>query len=209
MRSYLEEALLNVFGEKHLSLIQGTRVGVAGLGGLGSNCALHLVRCGFRKFTLCDFDKVEAKNLNRQFYFADQLGQLKTRSLQENLLRINPNLDCRLVEEELTRSNIQEAFCDCDVIVEGFDRAVCKRMIAEHWSQRGKFFVSASGLAGWGGADEIVTRKIHDHFYLVGDLRREVSELEPPCSPRVNVAAAKQADCVLAWVLKDRQGGIL
>ena len=48
------------------------------------------------KLILVDFDIVEPSNLNRQQYFVDQLGMLKTDALKDNLRRINPyvNLSC-------------------------------------------------------------------------------------------------------------------
>ena len=199
----LEAALEGYFGKENLKKIRHVKVGIAGLGGLGSNCAMYLVRCGFRDFTLCDFDKVEAKNLNRQFYFMSQLGVLKTEALKANLAQINPGLKLKLITEKLTEDNIGKVFFDCDVVVEAFDNAACKQMIASEYAWSGKFFVSASGLAGWGRADEIVTRKVHKDFFLIGDIKTEVSAKFPPCSPHVAVAAAKQADSILAWVLGD------
>ena len=53
------------------------RVGIAGAGGLGSNCAAHLVRAGMKKLVIADFDVVNESNLNRQFFFRNQLGQKK------------------------------------------------------------------------------------------------------------------------------------
>ncbi|MDH7483195.1 MAG: ThiF family adenylyltransferase, partial [Spirochaetales bacterium] len=43
------------------------RVGIAGLGGLGSNCAAALVRAGVGSLVLADFDIVTESNLDRQF----------------------------------------------------------------------------------------------------------------------------------------------
>lgn len=68
------------------------RVGIAGAGGLGSNCAIALARSGVGTLVLSDFDIVEMPNLNRQYYFADQIGQLKTIALKENITRINPDV---------------------------------------------------------------------------------------------------------------------
>ena len=41
-------------------------IGIAGVGGIGSNVALNLVRSGIDRLTLVDFDRVEPSNLNRQ-----------------------------------------------------------------------------------------------------------------------------------------------
>ncbi len=61
--------------------------------------------------------------------------------------------------------------------------------------------MAASGLAGWGNSDQIVTHKIKENFYLVGDLVSQVCQDLPPISPRVNIAAAKQADVILSYIL--------
>lgn len=68
------------------------RIGIAGAGGLGSNVAQHLTRSGIGTLVVVDFDTVCATNLNRQFYFPDQVGQPKVVALQENLTRICPSL---------------------------------------------------------------------------------------------------------------------
>ena len=74
MREALERGLARYFTEQQLEKIRKTRVFVAGCGGLGSNVAYLLVRSGFRKLTLVDFDTVDASNLNRQFFFP-QIGR--------------------------------------------------------------------------------------------------------------------------------------
>ncbi len=196
-----ERELARYFGTERLKKIQVARIGIAGLGGLGSNCACALARSGFRKFTLCDFDKVECANLNRQFYFLDQVGSLKTEALKSNLLRINPDLEITLCREKIDRANVGRIFSLCDVVVEAFDRAECKTMLAQAFFNSEKLFVSASGLAGWGNSDAIRTRKIKERFFLIGDHCSEASASLPPCAPRVAVAAAKEADVVLSWVL--------
>ena len=69
------------------------KIGIAGAGGLGSNVALNLVRSGIDAFRIVDFDCVEASNLNRQFYFRDQIGRPKVEALRENLQRIRPEVE--------------------------------------------------------------------------------------------------------------------
>ena len=62
--------------ENHLKKF---RVGIAGAGGLGSNCAVALARSGVGTLVIADFDTVEASNLSRQYYFTDQIGMMKTK----------------------------------------------------------------------------------------------------------------------------------
>ncbi|MFC1836822.1 ThiF family adenylyltransferase, partial [Thermodesulfobacteriota bacterium] len=64
-------------------------VGIAGLGGLGSNVAIALARMGVGKLILADFDVVEPSNLNRQQYAIEHLGMLKTQACAQILEGIN------------------------------------------------------------------------------------------------------------------------
>ncbi|PKM93306.1 MAG: thiamine biosynthesis protein ThiF [Firmicutes bacterium HGW-Firmicutes-1] len=196
-----EKGLLKYLGKARLEHIQSYKIAIAGAGGLGSNCAWNLVRCGFKKFIVVDFDRIENSNLNRQFYFSNQLGEEKAHTLKENLLKINPDLDITAVCTKITNENILSLFEDCQIIVEAFDKVEYKKMIIEAYMEKEQLLVAASGLAGWGNSDEIKVNKIKDTFYLIGDLNTEVSTDTPPMSPRVNIAAAKQADTILEFVL--------
>lgn len=198
-----ERALADYVGEERLSKIQKVKIGIGGAGGLGSNCAFNLVRSGFRKFKIVDFDVVEASNLNRQFYFSDQLGMPKVKALEENLKRINPDIAIETGMERITDENVKNVFENCDVVVEAFDRVEYKTMIVESYYSSGKLLVAASGLAGWGNSDEIQIRRIHDKFYMVGDFVTEANGKVPPVSPRVNIAAAKQADIILEYFCRE------
>jgi len=199
--NHLIAGLAKILKPSQLAKLKETPVGIAGLGGLGSNVAWHLVRSGFSHLVLADFDRVEASNLNRQVYFPDQLGRLKTKALAENLLRINPDLNLELYSVIVTPSNVMTIFGQCPVWVEGFDQTCSKKMLVEQGLAAEKKIIGASGLAGWGDTDTIHTKHWSSGLSVVGDFCTAVSENRPPLSPRVGVAAAKQANLVLAWVL--------
>ena len=55
--------------------LQNVKIGIGGAGGLGSNAAAHLVRAGIEHLVIADFDTVSEGNLNRQFFFRDQIGK--------------------------------------------------------------------------------------------------------------------------------------
>jgi sulfur carrier protein ThiS adenylyltransferase len=189
------------FTDAQRKRIAATRVGVAGAGGLGSNCAHVLVRCGFERLVVADFDVVEPSNLNRQFFFADQVGRSKVEALKENLRRINPALSMTTYQIRLTEESMRQIFAQCDVVVEAFDKAETKAVLVAAFAPAGKLVVCASGVAGFGDSDRIVTRKVTSTVYQVGD---GVSEVGPDCKPLapcVAISAAKMADVVLAWVL--------
>ncbi|MBI4806219.1 MAG: sulfur carrier protein ThiS adenylyltransferase ThiF [Desulfovibrio sp.] len=197
-----ETGLCRYLGPEELERIRATRVGIAGAGGLGSNCAWMLVRSGFTDFIIVDNDVVEPSNLNRQFFFARQAGMPKVKALAENLLAINPDVTVNSIDGLVSQESVGSLFADRDVVIEAFDQPQAKRMIVEAYLGTGKFLVAASGLAGCGDADRIKTHKMKDNFYVVGDLVTQVSPECPPLSPCVTVAAAKQADLVLEFALR-------
>lgn len=194
------QGLLRYLSSEDLEKIRAVRVGIAGAGGLGSNCAQHLVRCGFRHLTLVDHDRVEASNLNRQFFFTDQVGQPKVDMLGINLRRINPDLDLRLEAVRIDQENMDELFGDCQVIVEAFDNVECKTMLVERFMNSDKLLVAASGMGGFESSDAIGIRKVRPGFYMVGDFKSEVNETCPPLSFRTGIVAAKQAEVILREV---------
>ena len=61
---FLHERLLR--GENFQDLLGS--VTIVGCGATGSNLADNLVRQGFKKINLIDFDRVEEHNLNNQIY---------------------------------------------------------------------------------------------------------------------------------------------
>ena len=64
--------------------------------------------------------------------------------------------------------------------------------------------VSASGMAGLGSANEIITRKIRDNFYLIGDSYSDYEEYSGIMSTRVMLCAAHQANVVLRLILGEK-----
>lgn len=201
MNSTFSKGLETLLTDGQLKKLASQCVGIAGAGGLGSNIACHLVRSGIRRLVVADFDEVAPSNLNRQFYFLDQLGMPKVDALKVNLQRINPDLVMQTENIRLDAANIRSIFKDCSVVVEAMDGAAGKKMMAECFMTDPRLFVSASGVGGWGRSERIKSRRVSKTFYLIGDGESEVSPTVPPMSPIVGIAAAKQADAVIEWIL--------
>jgi sulfur carrier protein ThiS adenylyltransferase len=190
--------------ENHLKRF---RVGIAGAGGLGSNCAAALARCGIGSLVIADFDSVEESNLSRQFYFTSQIGMMKTVALKENLFRIRSDIEIITHEEILDEKNVPLVFKNCSVIVEAFDKAEMKEMLIETVQMKmpGIPLVVASGLAGWGKNEIIRYRKIDETLYLCGDEKYEATDDLPPLAPRVGIVANMQANAVIEILLGKMQ----
>ncbi|HEY5541525.1 MAG TPA: sulfur carrier protein ThiS adenylyltransferase ThiF [Coriobacteriia bacterium] len=183
--------------------LAASHVAIIGCGGLGSNAAAMLVRCGVGELTLIDFDVVEESNLNRQMYFRDQIGTPKTVAISQTLLRIAPQVVLHLHQECVTPENLVQLVKGADVVIEAADRAEVKAMIVNTALAElpGLPLVSASGLAGFDSANDVVTERIGDDFYLVGDLRSDVRLGHSLFASRVMVAAAHEAHAAVRILL--------
>ena len=186
--------------------LKKTRVCILGLGGLGSNVAVLLARSGIGYLKLVDFDIVEASNLNRQQYRISHTGLKKTEAMKSIIREINPFVEVDILDIKVDRENIYSIVGDIEIVVEAFDRAETKAMILEELlTDKNKIVVSASGMAGLGSANEIVTKKIKDNFYLVGDNYSDYEEYLGIMSTRVMICAAHQANVVLRLILGEEK----
>jgi sulfur carrier protein ThiS adenylyltransferase len=182
-------------------------VGIAGCGGLGSNCAVALARLGLGKMIIADFDTVETGNLTRQYYFYEQVGQKKVFALSDNINNINPFVVVKPYDLKLGPREIQHIFADCDLIIEAFDLAEMKQMIIETCTESfpEKPLIIGSGMAGWGKNNSIKTEKTGENLYVCGDGISEIADDFPPLAPRVGIVAYMQANTALSILLNDEK----
>ena len=186
--------------------IKETKVCILGLVGLGSNVAVLLARAGIGSLKLIDFDVVEASNLNRQQYRISHIGIKKTEAIKSILKEINPFVKIDILDIKVDRENILSVVGDIEIIVEAFDVAETKAMaIEELLTNKNKIVISASGMAGLGSANEIITRKIKENFYLIGDNYSDYEEYSGIMSTRVMLCAAHQANMVLRLILGEKE----
>jgi sulfur carrier protein ThiS adenylyltransferase len=181
--------------------LRQSSVGILGAGGLGSNVAAALVRAGVGRLIVADHDRVEISNLNRQHFFLDQVGKPKVEALAETLSRINPHIQLTLHEKRVTPANIAELFDPIDILVEALDGAAEKALLIESWLlQRPEdYIVAASGLAGYGDSDKLVTRRL-GRMILCGDGEKDAAM--GLCAPRVGAVAHLQANAVIEFLLR-------
>ena len=196
--------------EKHEKIkkkLRSSTVGIAGLGGLGSNAAISFVRSGIGKLVLVDFDKVEEKNLDRQYYFLDQIGKSKVEALKENIKKINPEVKLETYNLKLEKGSMEKPFLDVDVVIEALDDARTKADFIEEIMLKlpDTPVVGASGVAGYGHSDRIVTKRC-GKLYMVYDERARSSEEDVLMAPRVALMANWEANLAIEILLgEDKQ----
>lgn len=200
-------ALSERHGEEVQKRFQAATVAICGLGGLGSNISVSLARAGIGKLILIDFDRVDIANLHRQQYNASQIGMFKTEAIADNLRQINPYMKTETHTLKITEKNAISLLSKADIICEAFDNAEAKAMLANLVPEKmpNKHFIAASGMAGFGDANAIRTKKITEHFYLCGDFVSDAESEIGPVASRVMICAAHQAHKVLQILLKEGQ----
>ena len=183
-----KEEIYTALDERHSpetqKLLSAGNVAIAGLGGLGSNVAYALARIGVGHLHLIDFDVVDITNLNRQQYFMEHIGMYKTDALKS-----------------------QELFADATIVCEAFDNPEAKAMlvngILEHFPE--KKLVSATGMAGYGSSNTIITKRIMKNFYLCGDGVTAPTYGHGLMAPRVAICAAHEANMITRLILGEEE----
>lgn len=183
--------------------IKASFVGIAGLGGLGSNIAVALARIGVGKLLLVDYDVVEPSNLNRQHYFIKHIGMKKTEALKEIIAQCNPYVQVITKDEYIDENNTVDIFKDVDMIIEAFDNPKCKAILTNTvlTKMKNKKIITASGVAGHFENNTIITKKITNNFYVVGDGESEAGIGLGLMAPRVGIASSHQANLALRIIL--------
>lgn len=178
-------------------------IGVAGLGGLGSNIALSLARVGVKKLILADFDVVEPSNLNRQQYFVRHIGMKKTQALKELINDVNPFVGVETHDIFLDEKNVASVFGECEILCEAFDNVAGKAMVLNEAgaSLKDKKIIGASGMAGYFSSNLIKTIKFAKNVYLCGDLTNEAKIGQGLMAPRVAICANHEANLAIRLLM--------
>ncbi|HQO10452.1 MAG TPA: sulfur carrier protein ThiS adenylyltransferase ThiF [Clostridiales bacterium] len=182
-------------------------VAVAGCGGIGSNAAVSLVRAGIGELIIADMDIIEASNLNRQYFFADEIGLKKVFTLKSRLNSINQ--DCRITayNVEIVREDVKKLFGAADILIEAFDNAESKQWLIEEWASLypDRPVVSGNGLSGYGNFESIKIRR-SGNIYFCGDGTSELAD--GLCSARVAIISNIQANLAIELLMKIKEAAV-
>ena len=129
--------------------LRGSRIAIAGLGGVGGAHLLTLARLGVSHFNIADFDDFDVHNLNRQAgAFMPFMGQTKIATVARMALDINPEIDLRLFPKGVQPENVDEFLRDADVYVDGLDFFVLptRRMVFAKCREKGIPALTAAPL---------------------------------------------------------------
>jgi len=102
--------------------LKGSRVFVAGAGGLGSSVLYYLAAAGVGNLGLCDYDVIDISNLNRQILHRfKRIGEQKVESARDSLLELNPFISITVNNKKITPKNAEVLAAGSDLIIDCLD----------------------------------------------------------------------------------------
>lgn len=118
-------------GQDALERLAMARLVVCGAGAVGSNLVDNLVRQGYRRLTVIDFDRIEAHNVGTQTYAQSDVGAFKAEVLQAEVFRA-VGVEIEAVRQRLAERNVGKLLRDADLVVDGFDNHTSRALVTEH-----------------------------------------------------------------------------
>ena len=136
-----------LLGEEALSRLEGARVAVFGLGGVGGYTVEALARAGIGKLDLIDSDTVSLSNRNRQILATrSTLGLPKTEAAKQRILDINE--EAQVTTWELFYNADTADMIDLgmyDYIVDAIDTVTAKLLLIQRAHEAGTPIISCMG----------------------------------------------------------------
>ena len=178
------------------------KVSILGCGGLGSNIAMALARCGLGEIHIYDFDQVEYSNLNRQNFNQNDLGKAKVDQTKKKIEETIPYTKVFANNLFITKENLDEISRKTDIFIEAFDKKEMKSLVFEYFLGKDKKkLVMASGLSGLGDFSDIKIKQI-DNVTMVGDFRSTPDQ--GLYAPYIGIVSNLEALCALKLIIGER-----
>lgn len=183
-------------------ILGDAKVSILGCGGLGSNIAMALARCGLGEIHIYDFDKVEFSNLNRQNFDQNDLGKSKVVQTKKKIEETIPYTKVFANNLFVTRENLDEISEKTDIFIEAFDKKEMKSLVFEYFLGKDKKkLVMASGLSGLGDFNDIKIKEI-ENVTMVGDFNSTPDQ--GLYAPYIGIISNLEALCALKLIIGER-----
>lgn len=103
---------------------------ILGAGGLGSPAALYLAASGIGKLVICDYDRVDLTNLQRQIlHDTASIGLSKADSAKNTLQRINPEIEVIPLSQHATIDLLNREISHADAVIDASDNFSARHML--------------------------------------------------------------------------------
>jgi len=127
---YSRHILLDELGPDAQQKFGNAHALVIGVGGLGAPVAQFLTAAGVGTITLCDADRVDLTNLQRQILYATaDVGQPKVDAAAARLRAINPDVMLRPLASRVAGHELDELVGVADVVVDCCDNFATRHAV--------------------------------------------------------------------------------
>ncbi len=134
---YQRQTLLPEIGLAGQKKLHESFVLIIGCGGLGSIVAPYLAGAGVGRIRLVDGDNPSLSNLHRQVFFTESDKESKSITLSKHLRKLNSEIRVETLSQMLSKSNVEDAFHDVDLVIECSDSMPCKYLVNDYSHFRG------------------------------------------------------------------------
>lgn len=136
-----------LIGDEAVKRLNGAKVYVFGIGGVGGYVCEALARAGIGRLVLVDKDEVSVTNINRQLIaLTSSVGKLKTEVMKERIVSINPEAEVTCINEFYLPNNSDSIdFSDADYAVDAVDTVSAKIEIIKRAKEWGVPVISCMG----------------------------------------------------------------
>lgn len=141
------DRLIPNFGEENLFKLQNHKVLILGLGGVGGFVVESIARMGISTIGICDGDKIELSNFNRQLIALDStLNQNKVAAFKKRINDINANIkvneyDYFIDEKTISSLDIE----NYDLVLDCIDDVKAKILVIEKCKSLNVEIISCMG----------------------------------------------------------------
>lgn len=114
-----------------LSKMSSQELFICGAGAIGSNLVDNLIRQGFKKLSVIDFDRIEEHNRHTQIWSARDVGQLKVAILKAYVFNVM-NFSIEAITRKLEESNVKKYLKQGNIVIDGFDNVPSRRLVTDY-----------------------------------------------------------------------------
>jgi len=119
---------------------------IVGCGGIGSPLSELLIRGGFLNLTIIDTDTIDETNLQRQTYTEQDINTKKTKALKKRLNAIDKKSNIKIINEKLTKTNINQICKNSDLILDCTDNFETRIIINNYCEKNKKNWIYSGAI---------------------------------------------------------------
>ena len=150
---YSRQIRFDPIGESGQLCLERSRVGLVGLGALGTVVADQLVRAGVGFVRLIDRDFVELSNLQRQTLYDEEDAKQslpKAVAAERKLQRVNSTVQLEAIVDDLNGSNVEELIADLDLVLDGLDNFETRFVLNDACRKASKPWIYSAAVGSYG-----------------------------------------------------------